>query len=87
MNGSLYPISLIVVVLLAFAFYRSNSFKSMLFVLAIGIYIIYSHESGNTPSKIKNEIIESIDKSAKDFSKSRGVEKYDEGKIKKEVSD
>ncbi|QFR42397.1 hypothetical protein [Sulfurimonas xiamenensis] len=87
MDGSLYIISLIVVVLLAFVFYRSNSFKLMLLVLAVGIYIIYAHKSGNTPSKVKNEIIESIDKSAKDFSKSRGVEKYDEEKIKKEVAD
>lgn len=80
MDGSLYFISLVVVGLLTIAFYRSNNTKLMLLVLAVGAYIIYSHESGNTPSKFKDEMIESIDKSARDFSKIKGTEGYDESK-------
>lgn len=85
MEGILYPVSLIVVAIMAFALYRGNSFKLMFLVLAVGVYIIYSHETGNTATKYKEEVIESIDKSARDFSKSRGAEGYDEDKIIKEV--
>lgn len=85
MEGILYPVSLIVVAIMAFALYRGNSFKLMFLVLAVGVYIIYSHETGNTATKYKDEVIESIDKSARDFSKSRGAEGYDEDKIIKEV--
>ncbi|MDT8338025.1 MAG: hypothetical protein RQ763_02365 [Sulfurimonas sp.] len=85
MDGTLYLVSLLVVVIMAFALYRGNSFKLMFLVLAVGVYIIYSHETGNTATKYKDEVIESLDKSARDFSKSRGTEGYDENKIKKEV--
>lgn len=85
MEGTLYLVSLIVVAIMAFALYRGNSFKLMFLVLAVGVYIIYSHETGNTATKYKDEVIESLDKSARDFSKSRGAEGYDEDKIIKEV--
>lgn len=80
MDGLLYPISLLVVGLMAFAFYRGNSIKLMLFALAIGVYIVYSHETGHTATEYKNELIDSIDKSATEFSKDRGIEGYDESK-------
>lgn len=85
MDGLLYPISLLVVVLIAFFFYRNNSFKFLLLTLAVGVYIIYSHETGNTVTNLKNEAVKSIDKSAGDFSKSRGVEGYDEKKAREAV--
>ncbi len=85
MEGNLYLVSLIVVAIMAFALYRGNSFRLMFLVLAVGVYIIYSHETGNTATKYKDEMIESLDKSARDFSKSRGNEGYDEDKIRKEV--
>lgn len=65
----MYIVSLIVVAILAVALFRGNSFKLMFLVLAVGVYIIYSHESGNTVSKFKDEMIESVDKSARDFVK------------------
>ncbi|MDY0122625.1 MAG: hypothetical protein RBR61_00310 [Sulfurimonas sp.] len=85
MDGIPYIVSLIVIAIMAFALYRGNSFKLMFLVLAVGIYIIYSHETGNTATKYKDEMLESLDKSARDFSKSRGAEGYDEDKIIKEV--
>ncbi len=85
MDEVLYIISLIVVVIMAFVFYRGNSFKLMFIVLALGVYMIYSHKSGNTVSKFKDEVIESIDKSARDFSKSHSSKGYDEEKTKKET--
>ncbi len=69
MDGWLYPLSLAVVGLLAYIFYQNNSFKMMLLMIAIGIYFIYSHETGYTATDYKNEVIDSIDKSARDFVK------------------
>lgn len=69
MDGWMYPLSLLIVALMAFTFYQNNSIKMMLLMLAIGVYIIYSHETGYTATDYKNEVIESIDKSAKDFVK------------------
>lgn len=69
MDGLMYPLSLVVVALMAFTFYRNNSVKMVLLSLAIGVYIIYSHETGYTATDYKNEVIDSIDKSAKEFVK------------------
>ncbi len=69
MDGLMYPLSLLIVVLMAFTFYRNNSMKMVLLSLAIGVYIIYSHETGYTATDYKNEVIDSIDKSAKEFVK------------------
>lgn len=69
MDGLMYPLSLVVVALMAFTFYRNNSMKMVLLSLAIGVYIIYSHETGYTATDYKNEVIDSIDKSAKEFVK------------------
>lgn len=69
MDGWMYPLSLLIVALMAFTFYQNNSMRMMLLMLAIGVYIIYSHETGYTATDYKNEVIESIDKSAKDFVK------------------
>jgi hypothetical protein len=80
MNGLLYPISLLVVGLMAFTFYRGNSIKLMLFALAVGAYIIYSHETGHTATEYKNEVVDSISESATKFTKDRGIEGYDETK-------
>lgn len=77
MDGMMYTVSLVLVALLAFTFFQNNSTKLMLLVLAVGIYIIYSHETGHTATAFKNEMIESIDKSASKFSKSHGTEGFD----------
>lgn len=73
-----YLASLFVVALAAFAFNRNNSPRLMLLSLAIGVYIIYSHESGNTITTLKKDMIESIDKSAKEFTQDRRVQQDDE---------
>lgn len=65
----MYPLSLLIVALMAFTFYRNNSMKMVLLSLAIGVYIIYSHETGYTATDYKNEVIDSIDKSAQEFVK------------------
>lgn len=69
MDGWMYPLSLVIVGLMAFTFYQNNSMRMTLLMLAVGVYIIYSHETGYTVTDYKNEVIESIDKSAKEFVK------------------
>ena len=83
----MYPVSLLAIALMAFTFYQNNSIKLMVIVLAIGGYIIYSHETGYSATEFKNEMIDSLDKSARDFSKSRGTEGYDETKLEKKLKD
>ncbi|HUH42945.1 MAG: hypothetical protein PHI38_05745 [Sulfurimonas sp.] len=87
MDGIMYPVSLLAIALMAFTFYQNNSIKLMVIVLAIGGYIIYSHETGYSATEFKNEMIDSLDKSARDFSKSRGTEGYDETKLEKKLKD
>jgi hypothetical protein len=80
MDGSLYPVSLLVVAVMAFYFYRTNNVKLTLFALVVGIYIIYSHNTGVTVTDYKNEVVDSISDSATEFVKERNIEGYDESK-------
>lgn len=65
MDGFLYPFSLLFIAVMAFLLNRANHFMPMLIVLAIGAYIIYSHETGYTATDYKNEMVESLDEAAK----------------------
>lgn len=80
MDGSLYPFSLLVVAIMAFYFYRTNSIRLTVFALAVGVYIIYSHNTGHTVTEYKNEVVDSIAESATEFAKERNIEGYDESK-------
>ncbi|MCD6433286.1 MAG: hypothetical protein J7L21_04520 [Sulfurimonas sp.] len=77
MDGMLYPASLVVLAVLIFVFYQNRNSVLMLIAIVIGIYVVYSQETGHTATEFKNELIESIDGEAKDFSESRGTEGYD----------
>ncbi|SMP86839.1 hypothetical protein SAMN06314019_1017 [Epsilonproteobacteria bacterium SCGC AD-311-C15] len=85
MDGFLYPASLILIVLLAFTFYRNNNTILMGLVLVIGVYIVFSHETGHTATEFRNDVIDSLDQSARDFSATHGAEGYDADKAKKAV--
>ena len=85
MDGFLYPASLVVIALLALTFYKGNNNILMIIVLAIGAYIIYSHETGYTATDFKNEMIESVDESVGNFNKSHENKGFDEGSAKKAV--
>lgn len=60
MDGFLYPASLILIVLLAFTFYRNNNTILMGLVLVIGVYIVFSHETGHTATEFRNDVIDSL---------------------------
>lgn len=85
MDGILYPASLVVLAVLIFFFYQNRNTVLMAVAIIIGIYIVYSQETGHTATDFKNEVIESIDGEAKDFSKSRGAEGFDEYKAQEAV--
>jgi len=69
MDEWMYPLLLAAMALMAFTFYQNNSIKMALLTVAIGIYLVYSHETGHTISDYKNDVIQSIDKSAREFVK------------------
>lgn len=73
MDGMIYPASLVVIAALAFIFYRNKSPMLMLIVLAVGAYIVFSHETGYTSKDFKSQIAESIDESVKDYDKSHNM--------------
>jgi hypothetical protein len=82
MDDMIYPASLVVVAALAFMFYRNKSTILMVLVLAVGAYIIFSHETGYSSSTLKSQIAESIDESVKDYDKSHkmGLNKDEDSK-------
>jgi len=85
MEDMIYPASLIVIALLVFILYQNNNSKLALLMLAIGVYIVYSHETGNTATNFKNDMVKSINEGAEDFTKSYNIEGYDANKAKDAV--
>ena len=62
MNGFLYPVSLIVVALLVFSFYRTRNTLLAFIILLVGVYIVYTHETGETATDWKNDMADLVDK-------------------------
>jgi len=85
MDGILYPASVVLLILLAFVFNKSDNSKLALLMIVIGVYIVYSHETGDSATNWKNKIVESIDEDAKDYSQSRDIKGYDADKTKESV--
>ncbi len=85
MEDMMYPISLVVITLLVFVLNQNNNSKLALLMLAIGIYIVYSHETGNTATDFKNDMVKSINDGAEDFTKSYDIEGYDANKAKEAI--
>lgn len=85
MDGFLYPVSLLVVALLVFSFYRTHNNVLATIILLVGVYIVYTNETGNTATDWKNDMVESVDKSVGNYNEERGITKFDEEKLKEEV--
>jgi hypothetical protein len=41
-------------------FFQNNNTLLLLITLAVGVYIVYSHETGHTATEYKNQIVNSI---------------------------
>lgn len=68
MEGFMYPATLIFLTLIAWMFYRDNSYILMSLAIAVAIYIVYVKQTGHTATEFKNGIIKSIDEKAPNYS-------------------
>jgi len=85
MDGWLYPVALVVVAVLAYTFFQNHNGKLALLMLVLGIYIIYSHETGYTATDFRNEAVKSLDESASKWAKEHGNDGFDEKAVQKAV--
>ncbi len=77
MEGIIYPASIIFLVILAFVFYQGRNNMLMFIAIVIGIYIVYSQETGHTATEFKNDVVNSIDSEAKEFDKTHSNKSFD----------
>jgi len=77
MEGIIYPASIIFLAILAFIFYQSRNTVLMFIAIVIGVYIVYSQESGHTATEFKNDVVNSIDDKAKEFDKAHSNKSFD----------
>jgi c-di-AMP phosphodiesterase-like protein len=85
MDGMFYYLILVVLAVLAYTFFQNHNEKLALLMLGIGIYVVYSHETGHTATDFKNETVKSLDESASEWAKDRGADGFDEVGAQKEV--
>lgn len=85
MDGMFYYLTLAVLGVLAYTFFQNHSEKLALLMLGIGIYIVYSHETGYTATDFKNETVQSLDKSADEWAKEHSTTGFDEQGAQKAV--
>ncbi len=85
MEDYIYPFSLLIVLLLTFMFFQNNSTVLMLITIGIGIYIVYSHETGHSATELKDNVVHSINEEAGGFTEKRGIHGFDETKLEKSV--
>ena len=83
----MYILSLVIIIVLAYFFFQHNNSLLLLITLAIGAYIVYSHETGHTATEFKNEVVSSINEEAEGFNERKGIERFDTQKMKKEVEE
>jgi len=77
MDGIIYPASIIFLAILTFIFYQNRNTMLMFIAIAIGVYIVYSQETGHTATEFKNEVIHSIDDKAQEFDKEHSNKSFD----------
>ncbi|MFT7859734.1 MAG: hypothetical protein ABXS93_02235 [Sulfurimonas sp.] len=69
MDTLLYLGSLLILALLAFVFYQNNHSKLAIVVVLIGIYVVYSHETGHTAGEFSDKVMKSVEEDADDIAK------------------
>lgn len=70
MDGILYPVSLVLLAILAFTFNQTNNTKLAIIMILVGVYLVYSHETGYTATDFKNEMVGKMDESVGTFTPS-----------------
>ena len=74
MDGLLYYAALGVLGIFIFTMMQHNNSMMAMIALVIGIYIVYSHETGYTATDFRHEMVDAIDDSAIDYSRETDVE-------------
>lgn len=85
MDGMFFYLTLAVLAILAYTFFQNHNEKLALVMIALGIYIVYSHVTGNSVTDFKDEAVKSLDESASEWAKDRGTDGFDEVGAQKEV--
>ena len=80
-----FYITLGVLAVLTYTFFQNNNEKLALLMLVIGVYVVYSHETGYTATDFRNETVKSIDESATEWAKDHGSTGFDEKGAQKAV--
>lgn len=57
----IYPGTVVILLILAYMQWQINAKKTMIIVLLILGYIVYSHETGHTLTELKEEAVNSFD--------------------------
>ena len=85
MEGPFYYVALAVVLFIAVHFFRRGHFALSFAVLAVGAWLVYSHEENITYTDIKQNIYTTIDDAAKsEYDTKMKSELYDYDKNKVE---
>jgi hypothetical protein len=56
----IYPGTVVILLILAYMQWQINAIKSMVIVLVILAYIVYSHETGHSLTELKEAAVESF---------------------------
>ena len=67
MDGMMYYGALLLIAFFIFSMVRTNHGGMALIGLVVGIYLVYSHETGHTATEFKNDLVQKIDKEAPVF--------------------
>ena len=67
MDGMMYYGALLLIAFFIFSMVRTNHGGMALIGLVVGVYLVYSHETGHTATEFKNDLVQKIDKEAPVF--------------------
>ena len=74
MDGLLYYAALGVLGIFIYTMMQHNNSLMALIALVIGIYIVYSHETGYTATDFRHEMVNAIDENTIDYTKETDTE-------------
>jgi len=69
MDGMAYVGSLVVIAIFIYTMMQHHNNMLAFIALVVGIYIVYSHETGYTATDFRHEMIDTIDENTYDYSK------------------
>ena len=61
----IYPGTVVILLILAYMQWQINATKTMVLVLIILAYIVYSHETGHTLSELRDAAVDSFNEAVK----------------------